>query len=198
MIEPEYLEATASFDETGTYRYNLLRRWAPGPTCLFILLNPSTADAKKLDPTAGRCLHWSMTWTTSVGATHPDSTGPGRRFAIGMVKLVNFGAMEIANAYALRSTDPSELWKHPDPVGPNNDAAIAAAVKRASLVIAGWGGNAKPERVRQIAQMLCDMGVQPYTLKLCDGGVPSHPLARGRARVPDDVKPVPWYAKGLR
>ena len=30
----------------GTYRHQLTRRWSAGPTCGFIMLNPSTADAE--------------------------------------------------------------------------------------------------------------------------------------------------------
>jgi DNA (cytosine-5)-methyltransferase 1 len=46
--------ATAVFDPTCTYRYLLTRTWGPGPGVLFVMLNPSTADADHDDPTLRR------------------------------------------------------------------------------------------------------------------------------------------------
>lgn len=181
MIEPDYTEKSADFDATGLYRYGLVRRWAPGPIVLWIMINPSTANAVKLDPTLLRCLGFTMRWEPSLDAGWPA-----------------YGAFEVANLYAFRSSNPDDLWKQHDPIGPENDAKILAAVKRATLVICGWGNDAQPDRERQIAQMLADNGVQPYCLALCKNGSPSHPLARGKARIPDTATPVPWHAKGLR
>lgn len=183
MTEPAYIESTASFDDERIYRYNLLRRWAPGPTALWLMLNPSTADEIRLDPTLRRCLGFTRSW-------HPGT------YPIDVPDA--YGAFEVCNIYALRSTKPAGLWRVADPVGPGNDAAIQAAAKRAAIVIVGWGGNAKPERERQVAQLLADIGVQPYTLQICKNGSPGHPLARGKLRIPDSATPIPWHAKGLR
>lgn len=181
MKEPDYLEQTASFDDAEIYRYTLLRRWAPGPMCLWILLNPSTATAIKLDPTLQRCLQFTMSWTH-----------------VGQERHLPFGAFEVCNAYAFRSPHPEDLWKVDDPVGPNNDAAILSAAKRADLVIVGWGDGCSPQRERQLAQLLCDHGIQPHMLAATKRGSPSHPLARGKHRIPYSATPTPWHAKGLR
>lgn len=216
MIEPAYIEQSAAFDESGMYRYNLVRRWAPGPSVLWIMLNPSTADELKLDPTLQRCLHFSMTWDvpgvrgTHGCLTHACCTGTYEDCDTS----TRFGAFEVCNLYAFRSSNPDDLWfprtviledgdtitipAPKDPVGPENDAAIVAAVRRSRLVIAGWGDGAKPDRERRIAQMLADLGVQPYTLRLTSSGAPSHPLARGKSRIPNTATPIPWHAKGLR
>jgi GTP-binding protein len=42
----------AVLSDCGGYRYVLWRDWAAGPRALFILLNPSTADATQDDPVA--------------------------------------------------------------------------------------------------------------------------------------------------
>ena len=59
-------------------------------TCLFIMLNPSTADALKLDPTVTRCYNYAGAW--------------------------GYGHLLVANLFALRSTDPDRLYHHHDPV----------------------------------------------------------------------------------
>lgn len=46
----------AILSDCGRFRYALTRRWADGPTALFIMLNPSTADACADDPTIRRCI----------------------------------------------------------------------------------------------------------------------------------------------
>ncbi len=38
------------------YRYHLERHWGDAKPCLFIMLNPSTADERKDDRTIKRCI----------------------------------------------------------------------------------------------------------------------------------------------
>lgn len=199
MIEPDYTESTASFDDDRIYRYSLLRRWATGPCALWVLLNPSKADEKKLDPTARRCLGFTRSWNG------PDDSGRvlvSREGVMGVrrahaehviVQGLPFGAFEIVNLYAFQSKDPNDLWRVGDPVGPGNDAAIQAAAKRADLVMVGWGTNAKPDRERAVAQLLADVGVQPHALRIAKRGSPWHPLY-----LPETLRPFPWHARGLR
>jgi hypothetical protein len=89
------MTATAVLSDCGTYRYRLGRRWAEGPVDVWIMLNPSTADATVDDRTIRRCMEFSRRW----GA----------------------GALVVGNLFALRATDPAELVRHPDPIGPDND-----------------------------------------------------------------------------
>lgn len=191
--EPNYLEKTATFDVTRTYRYNLLRRWAPGPMALWIMLNPSDANEEKLDPTLFMVLGHTLELHVTLAASQlfsPD--GPA------MVSGECFGAFEVANLYAFATSKPEIMRAQKDPIGPGNDAAIRAAIERAAIVMVAWGDGAEPHRERVIAQMLADMGVQPYMLKATASGAPSHPLARGRSRIPIGTIPKPWHAKGLR
>ena len=76
--------SSAVLSECGLYRYRLDRRWADGPTCGFIMLNPSTADAEVDDPTIRRC--------------------------IGFAKREACGALIVVNIYPLRATKPADLW----------------------------------------------------------------------------------------
>jgi len=157
----------ATFDETGVYRYTLHRRWAPGGRRVcFCLLNPSTADEFVLDPTLTRCLGYARAW--------------------------GFSAMEIVNIFALRSTDPSALRRHADPVGAGNDRAIRRAVRRAELVVAGWGAHgalhARSAAVERLLLALCE----PVCLGVTGAGHPRHPLYL-RA----DLEPEPYTPVGV-
>jgi hypothetical protein len=49
-------QSAAVVSECGLYSYSLTRRWAHGPKALFVMLNPSTADAMVDDPTIRRCI----------------------------------------------------------------------------------------------------------------------------------------------
>lgn len=106
-----------SLYSNGPYRYRFGRRWQiGGRTALFVMLNPSTADDFHDDPTTRSC----------------------RRIATAQ----GYGALEIVNLYALRATDPRELVARSakeDPIGAENNAAIAAAADLADIVIVAWG-----------------------------------------------------------
>ncbi|RMH11354.1 MAG: DUF1643 domain-containing protein [Planctomycetota bacterium] len=149
----------ASFDRTGQYRYTLSRRWSQGPRrACFCLLNPSTADARRNDPTVRRCIGFAQEW--------------------------GFDALEVVNIFALRATDPRELARHPAPIGPGNDRAIRRAAHRADFVVLGWGAHgSRFDRGRQVAQML-QIHCQLHCLGLTAEGHPKHPLYLPRSTQP--------------
>lgn len=135
----------ASFDESRTYRYSLIRRCAEGPICVWVLLNPSTADERKDDPTIRRCGGFSKSW--------------------------GFGALEVVNLFAFRATDPRSLWLAMDPVGPKNDEQTLAALKVAGRVVVGGesGPGARPchvEWIRSIVQQCDAAGVPAFVKQL--------------------------------
>lgn len=150
--EAATLAAGAAFDRTGVYRYGLWRRWSEtGGACLWVMLNPSTADEKVLDPTVRRCAVFARAW--------------------------GYGGMEVANIFALRSTDPAALYAHPDPVGPENDAAIVEAARRAALVMAAWGKHgAHRARGAQVVALLRAARIKMQCLGTNADGSPRHPL----------------------
>ncbi len=41
-----FAQSSAVISDCGKFRYRLDRRWADGPICGFIMLNPSTADGE--------------------------------------------------------------------------------------------------------------------------------------------------------
>jgi hypothetical protein len=155
--------ATASFSADRTYRFRLSRVWDPaGPRLHFCMLNPSTADAFVLDPTVRRCVGFARAW--------------------------GYGALEVTNVFALRSTDPSVLYGHHDPVGHGNDDAIRAAAAAAALTVAAWGVHATlADRNRAVLELLAATGATVVALRVTKDGHPGHPLY-----VPAAVTPLPW------
>ena len=74
----------AVFSPCRTYRYALSRVWAADkPYALFIGLNPSTADETLDDPTIRRCIDFAKRW--------------------------GYGGLVMANLFAYRATEPSEM-----------------------------------------------------------------------------------------
>lgn len=141
----------AKFSDCDQYRYTLGRRWNQGVRRVcFCLLNPSTADATKLDPTLTRCHRYAVRW--------------------------GFDTMDVVNIFALRSTDPKGLKEVEDPIGPDNDRHIARLAKQADLVIAGWGTHGalmdRGDRVLEVLRSVC----VPHCLEVTKHGFPKHPL----------------------
>ena len=94
--EGTYSRTGADFDPTGVYRYSLWREWdARAPAVAFVMLNPSTADAGKDDPTIRRCASFARSW--------------------------GYGSLEVVNLFAYRASEPKRLRQTPDPIGPAND-----------------------------------------------------------------------------
>lgn len=107
--------STATISKDGRYRYQLTRRWADGgQTAIWVMLNPSTADAKEDDPTITRCIGFSQEFGAS--------------------------AMTVVNLFALRATDPKKLLENPnESIGPRNVQILEETLKDATRVIAAWG-----------------------------------------------------------
>jgi hypothetical protein len=157
----------AVFSTDMTYRYQLTRRWAGGPGAVWIMLNPSTADAMKDDPTLGRCIAFTREW--------------------------DLAGLTVVNLFALRATDPHALAGHPDPCGPENDDFIREAIGRASVLVAAWGAHKlAASRAAHVLKLVADAGLEPMCLGVTKDGYPKHPLARGRAYIPAGTKPVPF------
>jgi hypothetical protein len=144
----EKIESGAVFDETEAYRYTLWRIWEPSkPRLCFVLLNPSTADAERNDPTIRRCIGFARAW--------------------------EYGGVEVVNLYAFRATRPTDLFRATDPVGPKNDDYLAEAIARAGRVVVGWGNHgAKPERLSAVSPVL----IKAHCFGITSMGQPRHPL----------------------
>jgi hypothetical protein len=145
--------SVAVFSKDRRYRLYLRRRWdAKLPHMSFVMLNPSTADAFKNDPTVERC---------QVRATK-----------------LGFGSFAVANVFAYRSTQPNALTlPNVEPIGVRNDDWIMFAAEEASQVMVGWGNHGNfNHRGDNVLGMLDEKGIVPYCLGQNKGGSPVHPL----------------------
>lgn len=162
------IQRWAEFDPSNVqWRYQLGRRFAPGPTVLFIGLNPSIADARQDDPTV--------------------------RKAVGFARRWKYGTVLVGNLFAYRATDPDAMVmakrRGDDIVGPGNDAALTEMVDAAELVVCAWSGH---RFARDRSRELYGRVLQPHRpkLKMLRAGVdgaPWHPLY-----CPYSEEPVPF------
>lgn len=153
------LASDATISPCGLYRYSLRRQIRPASdqTCLFIMLNPSTADAKADDPTVRRCIRFASDW--------------------------GYNWLTVVNLFALRATDPQSLTNAADPIGPNNDAWILDRVNAADLVVCAWGKHgALMDRAKAVLELLAWRDL--HCLALNRDGSPKHPLYVASATKP--------------
>lgn len=145
--------STAVISDCGKFRYRLGRRWQDGGlTLLFIMLNPSIADANIDDPTIRRC--------------------------IGFAKSHGYSALEVVNLFAYRATDPVDLKINGWQVGSDNDHHIQQAMRECSKVCVAWGSHAKNcvQRCDQVARLISECNHVPMALAVDSNGIPRHPL----------------------
>lgn len=162
-LEP-WDHSEAEFSDCRRYRYRLWRIWGtasrPRSLCM-VMLNPSTADEFRNDPTVERCCRRARMW--------------------------GFERIDVVNIFALRSTDPKALYACADPVGAGNDAAILAAASAADLTVAAWGNHGRlGARGASVLAMLRDAGIRPHALAVSKIGEPVHPLYQ-----PYSAEPAP-------
>lgn len=149
--------AWAVISDCGKFRYRLGRDVRedgityPNPgRVLWVMLNPSTADAECDDNTIRRCISFTRSW--------------------------GYPEFEVGNLYGFRSTDPAGLLTADDPYGPENRDHLCQMARGASLIIAAWGRHARKADSEPTADMLSQyqtvwcLGLNKH------GGQPAHPL----------------------
>lgn len=155
-----YNEIGAVLRSDEQYRYHLWREWDESlPTVAWIMANPSTADGFSSDPTIDRVYGYS------------DRCG--------------YGSFVVANLFAHRSSDPSDLDDVEDPVGPRNDEILQNIASKADLVVGAWGSPGdRYGRPQEVLKMLDE---EVHALTVLDSGNPGHPLMKD-----GDLEPSPY------
>ncbi len=171
----EYVSSGADISADGRYRYKLWREWrgthdpknwrwlgakdgadedlGEPKSCLFVMLNPSTADSTVDDPTIRRCVGFAKSW--------------------------NYERLEVVNLFAVRTSSPRTLKAmhyREDPVGVRNEEAFDHAVVRAGLIVCAWGSHGS-----HMGQDETVLGWLPpksklFALGFTGSGHPRHPL----------------------
>lgn len=157
------MEVGTYFSADRQYRYTLWREWLLGEGyAMFIGLNPSTADELNDDPTVRRCIGYAESW--------------------------GFKGLMMTNIFAYRATDPVQMMRQFDPVGPANDAHLRLMAKNAGVVVAAWGAHGiHMSRGSQVRRMLEPL----HYLKFTKSGQPQHPLY-----LPKILRPTLWSSDG--
>lgn len=153
----------ATFSACRRWRTLLWRRWdAAKPVANFLMLNPSTADERVLDPTCARARDYAERW--------------------------GYGALLVTNVFAWRATDPGRMRSAAEPVGEGNDAAILRAARKAQLVVCAWGNHGLHlQRSSAVQGLLRGAGIPLHVLRFNASGEPAHPLYQ-----PARLRPTPW------
>ena len=160
----EATKSNAIFSADGKYRYKLWRIWnTKKPKCSFIMLNPSKADAFTLDPTVRRCMDYAKQW--------------------------GYGSLTVGNIFALKSTDPKELYRSDDPVGAGNDQALLEIVKDSDIVITAWGNHGAYLGRGEIIPVVRVESVE-------DGWLAASSIVRPSEKVWFDVSQIIYFIEG--
>ena len=148
------MEKRAIISNSNLYRYELHRTWdIDKGEVLFIMLNPSTANAWKDDLTTIRCINFAKKW--------------------------GYGGISIGNIYPFRAKRPKDLrrWlrahdgERPEAYE-NNISHVGAMANEADLIVCAWGCNYKG-----VPSWIDELDAPLHYLELCkDGITPKHPL----------------------
>lgn len=159
----------AAISDCRLYRYTLFRKWAgiDRLPVMWLMLNPSTADASLDDPTIRRCIAFSKRW--------------------------GYGAMWVGNLYAWRATDPKGIRLSRDPEGIWNRDRLQSMASSSEKVIAAWGNHGAAAGAEYLAHILPKTHGGFWHLGLTNSGQPKHPLARGKSFIPYDTQLQEWH-----
>lgn len=163
------MTGTATISDDGRYRYDLTRRWRieddSAGLGLWVMLNPSTADAEDDDATIRRC--------------------------IGFSKREGWGGLVVVNLWPLRATEPRELLRWAAeldreygsisrrPEYQQNAATIARWLETPDVVrvVCAWGAHGRLDIARPAVRFFAERAGRTLS---CFGrtanGEPRHPL----------------------
>ena len=158
---------SASFSPDRRYRYWLESKLGDRDgVCMFLMLNPSTADEVRSDPTVTRCKGFARGW--------------------------GYGSLWVCNIFALRSTRPDALIASPDPSGPENDRHILEYARKADRVVCAWGNHgAHRDRGERVLRMLEDRGL---SARMCHLGLTKHAQPRHPLYLRASTRPVRFHS----
>lgn len=180
LTKPDkYINAGARISSCGEFRYLLWREWrgthdpknwrwfgekdgagneyGEPRTCLFVMLNPSTADGEKDDPTIRRCVGFAKAW--------------------------KYERLEVVNLFAYRATKPRDVLARQNArgeiIGLHNSGIMDRAAQEAGLIVCAWGANATSldptnDHVETVRGWLRDRPM--FALGFTKDKQPRHPL----------------------
>lgn len=163
----------ATFSPDGKKRFELIRDWWSGDddvygTVLLVMLNPSTADAVKDDPTIRKAIgfakRWGYTRLVVVNLLPNVETHPAKLPPVVAIDEENFEFI-------------SKWFAHVD----------------TGIIVVGWGAMSFAMRRRlskqktRIRRMAREMGIQLWCIGTTKNGSPKHPSRAGYT-----TRPLPF------
>lgn len=145
------VQRSAVLSEDGRYRYRLDRWWGNGARLVWVMLNPSTADADVDDNTIRRVMRFSKDW--------------------------GYDGCTVVNVFAWRATKPADLpLDDNEAMGPEWSSYVKEVVTPGAPVVLAWGAHER----RACWQLVDILTKRADAHVLCLGktlkGAPKHPL----------------------
>lgn len=159
------VEKGAVLSECGLYRYQLWRIWDDQkPKVLFIMHNPSTADADDDDPTIRRCVAFVKSW--------------------------GYGGFYVGNLTPYRATDPKSLSRldyhtvYPD----HNVTHIEWMMEKCDLFVLAFGVCRSMVAANEIYNLAHPS--RWHCISITKDGRPGHPLYLPKGLPPIPFKSI--------
>lgn len=150
------MKTGAQISADGLYRFTLTRQIERSPrsilfqeSVLFLMNNPSTADANLDDPTIRRCSGYAGAW--------------------------GYGWLDVGNINPTRATNPKDADIPPEDILEENDDWLRLLAFRSDLIVAAWGAAA-PQILVDRVMTLVEPIQTVKALALTKAGQPRHPL----------------------
>lgn len=155
--------SSAQLSEDGLHRFTLERIWDSYlEIVLFIMLNPSTADASINDPTILRCIAFAKAW--------------------------GYGGLRVVNLVSYRTKSPKLMYDNLNASDQSvNRRVIMTEARRddVGIVVCAWG-SIKPllHQHSEVVLREIQLSRSTYAIKVNKDGSPAHPLYQKGHLVP--------------
>lgn len=167
MMSATFNDDGKGIDGLGSHRYHLCRRFvkvtSDNVPLVFVMLNPSTANALKDDHTIRKCIGFATRWR-------------------------GFTRLDVVNLFSYRSREPLHLRSTAGAEGdPENLQYVITQAQRAAMVVCAWGVHGQLRGRGEAVRKRLAQDVELHHLGLTSGGHPYHPLMLSYS-----TEPVRW------
>jgi hypothetical protein len=152
---PKIIESDALFDSTGRHRLWLLRVWnREAPKAVFVMLNPSLGNKFENDNTIKR--------------------------SIAKARYNGCGSLEIVNLYTYVTAESEDLLKRKNRgeivSHPENNHHLKETCRKGDVIVIATGEKADWHRLKEILDLLAQIGKTAKCLGQTRSRFPRHPL----------------------